>query len=36
MEFVRIPNLSKAFDKEFLTNGHIEKALNFLKGYVEN
>jgi hypothetical protein len=34
MEFVRIPNLSKAFDKDFLTNGHIDKALSFLENYV--
>lgn len=29
-EFVRIPNLSKNFDKEWNTNGLLEKAAHFL------
>ncbi len=34
MDFVRIPNLSRAFDKEWETNGLLLKAANFLQDWV--
>ena len=36
MDFVRIPNLSRAFDKDWDTNGLLLKAANFLKNWVSS
>lgn len=34
-EFIKIPNLSRAFDSEWATNGLLEKAANHIKTWVE-
>ena len=34
-EFIKIPNLSRLFDKEYKTNGLLEKAGNHVKGWIE-
>lgn len=33
-DFVAIPNLSKSFDKEWASNGLLEKAANHIKDWV--
>jgi hypothetical protein len=35
MEYVRIPNLSRHYDPEWNTNGLLEKALTFIKDWIE-
>ena len=34
-EFISIPNLSRLFDKEYKTNGLLEKAGNHIKNWLE-
>jgi hypothetical protein len=34
-EFIKIPNLSRAFDPEWATNGLLEKAAEHIKSWVE-
>ncbi len=34
LEFIRIPNLSRAFDPNFLSNGLLNKAADFLLDWV--
>lgn len=36
MEYIKIDNLSRAFDKEWNTNGKLEKAAEHIKSWVEN
>jgi hypothetical protein len=33
-EFIKIPNLSRGFDKEWATNGLLEKAAEHIKSWV--
>lgn len=35
-DYIRIPNLSRNFDKEWATNGLLEKAAEHIKSWVEN
>lgn len=35
-DFIRIPNLTPAFDPEYLTNGLVEKSIEFIKNYAES
>jgi hypothetical protein len=34
-EFIRIPNLSRCFDKDYKTNGLLEKAGRHIQSWVE-
>eukprot|EP00924_Labyrinthula_sp_SR-Ha-C_P002216 maker-scaffold_19-snap-gene-4.40-mRNA-1 protein AED:0.03 eAED:0.03 QI:52/1/1/1/0.5/0.2/5/35/497 len=34
-EYIKIPNLSPYFDKDVLTNGHMDKAMDLIKTWVE-
>lgn len=34
-EFIKIPNLSRAFDEQWATNGNLEKAAEHIKAWVE-
>ena len=36
MDYVRIPNLSRAYDPEWDTNGLLEKAAEHIKTWIEN
>ncbi len=35
-EYIKIPNLSRAFDKEWATNGLLDKAAEHIKAWVES
>lgn len=35
MDYIRIPNLSRNYDKEWNTNGLLEKAAIFIKDWIE-
>jgi len=34
-EYIRVPNVSPHFDREWEKHGHMEKALQLVKGWVE-
>lgn len=36
MEYIKIPNLSRAFDKEWASNGLLEKAAEHIKKWAED
>lgn len=35
MDYIRIPNLSRNYDKDWNTNGLLEKAAIFIKDWIE-
>ena len=35
-DFIAIPNLSKAYDKDFATNGLLQKAASHIKKFVDS
>jgi len=36
MEYIKIPNLSRAFDKEWLTNGLLDQAAEHIRKWAED